>query len=116
MLLRDKDGNAFSVHVFHQTGELQGRSKLSRAQRRRTRPLSIVTMHTGICKDRDANGICMHPVQIVAKAACGEKDVFSRKIGREVAIGRAMRMMGLPRQKQDELWAAYGRRGQREVR
>lgn len=89
-MIFDVNGTKFVLHVHHE--RVEGRWE------------TRVRLHDGDCQHQDEEKPCIAPAYS-GFSFCSPKDIFSRAVGRRVALTRALE--SLPRPLRGYLWRAY---------
>jgi hypothetical protein len=94
VILKTLDGTVYKVHFRHY---LPNETR---------RPATQCFIHQGDC--RRFLDECLHErTPIVGIARCSPRDVFTKRLGRKIALGRALKNMLIDERVREQLMAAY---------
>jgi hypothetical protein len=97
MILRATDGTVYKVHFRH---HLPSEVK---------RPETYCFVHAGDCRLFLDECLATDNYILVGGARCSRHDVFTKRLGRKIALGRALKQLELPKQTWLQLIADYER-------
>jgi hypothetical protein len=103
-MVLDVNGQQYTAHFSHvtdyeETGEFRGFRAVT-VPRHRT----FCKLHEGRCQVKGC--ACLPDASsYVGEAFCNPQDQFTRKIGRKLALARALAL--LPRTLRQQIWASY---------
>ena len=103
MILKDVEGTVYSFHFW-----------LAGVREELDPDTTICVGHPDACKFRDKDGkdVQIWPCDrsgssVYVATHCSQSDDFNHAKGKRVALGRAMRFMGLNRGTRTQLWREY---------
>jgi|SRR5882672_5918033 len=127
MILRTADGTVYKVHFRHfvptKPRRIPGKG-LCRAQFIHKvgfhiwtqsfckNPKTECLLHEGDCKmpmDRCLDDSVPGPSGVITEARCSPRDIFTKVMGRRIALGRALKALGLDERTEFKLWTDYFR-------